>query len=68
MNALFSFDLFMVYIPECKQKLRTMKYCISVFFSRVPNFHFIRGSHGSAKMRIRINFHPLLHQYLYFLK
>ena len=25
MNALFSFDLFMVYIPECKQQLRTMK-------------------------------------------
>jgi hypothetical protein len=24
MNAFFSFDLFMVYIPECK-KLRTMK-------------------------------------------
>ena len=26
MNAFFSFDLFMVYIPECKQLLRTMKY------------------------------------------
>ena len=25
MNVLFSFDLFMVYIPECKQRLRTMK-------------------------------------------
>ena len=25
MNAYFSFDLFMVYIPECKQQLRTMK-------------------------------------------
>ena len=25
MNAIFSFDLFMVYIPECKQQLRTMK-------------------------------------------
>ena len=25
MDALFSFDLFMVYIPECKQQLRTMK-------------------------------------------
>ena len=25
MNAFFSFDFFMVYIPECKQKLRTMK-------------------------------------------
>jgi len=25
MNAFFTFDLFMVYIPECKQKLRTMK-------------------------------------------
>ena len=25
MNAFFSFDLFMVYIPECKQKLRNMK-------------------------------------------
>jgi len=26
MNAFFSFDLFMVYIPECKQQLlRTMK-------------------------------------------
>ena len=24
-NAFFSFDLFMVYIPECKQQLRTMK-------------------------------------------
>ena len=24
-NALFSFDCFMVYIPECKQQLRTMK-------------------------------------------
>jgi len=24
MNAFFSFDLFMVYIPECKQQLRTM--------------------------------------------
>jgi len=23
MNAFFSFDLFMVYIPECKQQLRT---------------------------------------------
>jgi len=26
MNAFFSFDLGMVYIPECKQQLRTMKY------------------------------------------
>jgi len=26
MNALFSVDLFMVYIPECIQQLRTMKY------------------------------------------
>jgi hypothetical protein len=26
MNAFFSFDLFLVYIPECKQQLRTMKY------------------------------------------
>jgi len=25
MNAFFSFDLFMVYIPESKQELRTMK-------------------------------------------
>jgi len=25
MNAFFSFDLFMVYIPEYKQQLRTMK-------------------------------------------
>jgi len=25
MNAFISFDLFMVYIPECKQQLRTMK-------------------------------------------
>jgi len=25
MNAFFSFDLFMVYIPECQQKLNTMK-------------------------------------------
>jgi len=25
MNAFFSFDLFMVYIQECKQHLRTMK-------------------------------------------
>jgi len=25
MNALFYFDLFMVYIPECKQQLRNMK-------------------------------------------
>ena len=25
MNAFFSFHLFMVYIPECKQQLRTMK-------------------------------------------
>ena len=25
MNELFSFDLFMVYIPECKQQLRTLK-------------------------------------------
>jgi len=25
MNALFSFDLFIVYISECKQQLRTMK-------------------------------------------
>jgi len=24
MNAFLSFDLFMVYIPECKQQLRTM--------------------------------------------
>jgi hypothetical protein len=24
-NAFFTFDLFMVYIPECKQQLRTMK-------------------------------------------
>jgi len=24
MNALFSFDLFMVYIPECGQLLRTI--------------------------------------------
>ena len=26
MNALFPFDLFMVYIPECKQQLKTMKH------------------------------------------
>ena len=26
MNAYFSFDLFMVYIPEYKQQLWTMKY------------------------------------------
>ena len=26
MNAFFSFDLFLVYIQECKQQLRTMKY------------------------------------------
>ena len=25
MNAFFSCDLFMVYIPECKQQLKTMK-------------------------------------------
>jgi len=25
MNAFFSFDLIMVYIPECKQQLRIMK-------------------------------------------
>jgi len=25
MNAFVSFDLFMVYIPECKQQLRTVK-------------------------------------------
>ena len=25
MNAFFSFDLFIVYIPECKQQLKTMK-------------------------------------------
>jgi hypothetical protein len=25
-NVFFSFDIFMVYIPECKQQLRTMKY------------------------------------------
>jgi len=25
MNAFFSFDLFMVYIPECKQQLRTIE-------------------------------------------
>ena len=25
MNAFLSFDLFMVYIPECKQHVRTMK-------------------------------------------
>ena len=25
LNAFFSFDLFMVYIPECKQQLRSMK-------------------------------------------
>jgi hypothetical protein len=25
MNAFFSFDLFMIYIPEYKQQLRTMK-------------------------------------------
>jgi len=25
MNAFFTFDIFMVYIPECKQQLRTMK-------------------------------------------
>jgi len=25
MNAFFSFDLFIVHIPECKQQLRTMK-------------------------------------------
>jgi len=25
MNTFFSFDLWMVYIPECRQQLRTMK-------------------------------------------
>jgi len=25
LNAFFSFDIFMVFIPECKQQLRTMK-------------------------------------------
>ena len=24
-NAVFSFDLFMVYVPTCKQQLRTVK-------------------------------------------
>ena len=37
-------------------------------FSQVSNFSFIRDSHQSAKKRIRVNFHPLLHKYLYFLK
>ena len=26
MNAFFSFDLFIIYIPECKQQLRTVEY------------------------------------------
>jgi len=26
MNAFFSFHIFMVYLPECKQQLRTMKW------------------------------------------
>jgi hypothetical protein len=30
MNAFFSFDLFMVYISECKQQLRTMKYYMQI--------------------------------------
>ena len=30
MNAFFSFDLFMVYIPECKQQLRTKKKYIQI--------------------------------------
>jgi len=30
MNAFFSFDFFTVYIPECKQQLRTMKQCMQI--------------------------------------
>jgi hypothetical protein len=36
MNASFSFDLFMVYIPECKQQLRTMKYYTQI--RDIPHF------------------------------
>jgi len=39
MNANFSIDLFMVYIPECKQQLRTMKYYTQIR----DNAHFKSG-------------------------
>ena len=39
MNAFFSFDLFLVYIPECKQQLRTMK-----IYTPIPDIgHFKSG-------------------------
>ena len=36
MNASFSFDFFMVYIPECKQQLRTMEYYMQI--QDIPHF------------------------------
>ena len=36
MNAFFSFDLFTVYISECKQQLRTMKYYTQI--RDIPHF------------------------------
>ena len=38
------------------------------FFPRVPHFRFIRVVIDQRKKRIRVNFHPLLHKYLDFLK
>ena len=39
MNSFFSFDFFMVYILECKQQLRTMKYYTQI----VDIAHFKSG-------------------------
>ena len=36
MNAFFSFDLFTVYIAECKQQLRTMKHYMQI--RDIPHF------------------------------
>ena len=61
------------YLKQIRKKTGTL--FISLFlipykwlFSRVLNFRFIRDSHRSEKKRTCVNFCPLQHKYLYFLK
>ena len=38
MNAFISFDLFMVYIPECKQQIGTMKQYMQIHVRDIAHF------------------------------
>jgi hypothetical protein len=63
MNAFFSFDLYLVYIPECKQQLRTMK-----IYTPIPDIgHFKSGLYiyYSQESRVIINdLYVILHGFM----